>query len=321
MLIIEGELNNGEIKMKKKIAKTKKNVTFEEMEEAPGDKRMNMAYKASKKLVYTRLEDEDRENIRIIENLDDSDIIVIMGVYDHIHHVLTHLNMPFKMVEHYELNSIQLRPDQTVFVNCPSAFDLTAARKLRTFVEQGGQLITTDWGLKHVLEPAFPEMVKFNGQPTSDEVVRIELIDGEDELVKGFLDEKSDPVWWLEGSSYPIEILNKEKVKVLIRSKELGEKYNANPVMIRFEWGKGVVYHMISHLYLQRTETRDQKQSMAKEEYLKEKLANPAAYQAVAEELDEMEISYGEMQSASSTVEFASRAILNQKKKFKGKKK
>ena len=81
----------------------------------------------------------------------------------------------------------------------------------------------------------------------------------------GFLDQEKDaaPVWWLEGSSYPIQILNKRKVKVLVRSEELKKRYKHDPVIISFEWGKGVVYHMISHFYLQRSETRTQKQGNA----------------------------------------------------------
>ena len=56
------------------------------------------------------------------------------------------------------------------------------------------------------------------------------------------------------------KILDKEKVKVLVRSDELKRKYKHDPVIISFEWGKGIVYHMISHFYLQRSETRTKKQ-------------------------------------------------------------
>ena len=78
------------------------------------------------------------------------------------------------------------------------------------------------------------------------------------------MDQEKDaaPVWWLEGSSYPIEVIDKEKVKVLVRSDELKRRYKHDPVIISFEWGKGVVYHMISHFYLQRSEIRTQKQGM-----------------------------------------------------------
>lgn len=67
-------------------------------------------------------------------------------------------------------------------------------------------------------------------------------------------------MWWLESSSYPIEVLDKKKVRVLVRSDELKRRYKHDAVIISFEWGKGVVYHMISHFYLQRSETRTQKQ-------------------------------------------------------------
>ena len=82
-------------------------------------------------------------------------------------------------------------------------------------------------------------------------------------IFPGFIDQEKDaaPVWWLESSSYPIEILDK-KVRVLVRSDELKRRYKHDAVIISFEWGKGVVYHMISHFYLQRSETRTKKQGM-----------------------------------------------------------
>ena len=78
----------------------------------------------------------------------------------------------------------------------------------------------------------------------------------------GFIDQEKDaaPVWWLEGSSYPIEILDKRRVKVLVRSDDLKKRYKHDPVIVRFDWGKGTVYHMISHFYLQRSETCTKKQ-------------------------------------------------------------
>jgi hypothetical protein len=124
---------------------------------------------------------------------------------------------------------------------------------------------------------------------------------------------KADPVWWLEGSSYPIEILDNEKVNVLIRSKELGQKYGADPVVVRFAHGKGLVYHMISHFYLQRTETRDKKQSATAAEYFKDK--NAGASNIVKAEASS--VSYGEIQSANTSADFVSRIIIKQKKKVK----
>jgi len=78
----------------------------------------------------------------------------------------------------------------------------------------------------------------------------------------GFINQEKDaaPVRWLEGSSYPIQILDKKKVRVLVQSDELKKQYKHGAVIVSFEWGKGIVYHMISHFYLQRSETHTKKQ-------------------------------------------------------------
>lgn len=272
---------------------------------------MKEAYELANDMVRERLKKEGAENIRILDDLKKNDVIVVNGTYDHIAMVLESLKIPFVAIEHQQLLDAKLEPHQTIFVNCASSFSPEAARKLATFVSEGGQLITTDWALRNVIEVAFPNTIAYNNRPTGDEVVRIEAIDRQDSVILGFLDEKADPVWWLEGSSYPIQIIDKEKVKVLIRSKELGEKYGADPVVVRFAHGKGLVYHMISHFYLQRTETRDKKQAAPAAEYFKDKGAG-AANVAKAEASG---VSYGEVQSANTSADFVSRVIIKQKKK------
>ncbi len=276
---------------------------------------MKKAYELANDLVRERLAHEDAENIHILDDLKKHDVIVINGTYDHIHLVLESLKIPFISLNHdQQLAQAEFSPEQTVFVNCASNFPAEVARKLATFVHQGGQLITTDWALKNVLEVAFPGVVAYNGKPTADEVVRIEALDRLDPVIAGFLDEKADPVWWLEGSSYPIKILDQDKVKILIRSKELKEKYGEEAVIIRFEHGEGVVYHMISHFYLQRTETRDKKQQTSAGAYFKDKGASMDAMQKAESESD---VSYGEVQSANTSADFVSRSIIAQKKRRK----
>jgi hypothetical protein len=272
---------------------------------------MDQAYKLANEMVREKLHRESGENIRILDDLKKNDVIVVNGTYDHIHMVLESLKIPFASIDHHQLMDAILEPHQTVFVNCASSFPPEAARKLATFVASGGQLITTDWALRNVIEVAFPNTIAFNDKPTADEVVRIEVIDREDSVVVGFLDEKADPVWWLEGSSYPIKILNKEKVKVLIRSKELKEKYGEEAVVVRFEHEQGTVYHMISHFYLQRTETRDKKQSLAASEYFKDK----GASNEVVTKAATTTVTYGEIQSANTSADFVSRIIIKQKRK------
>lgn len=274
---------------------------------------MGKAYEISNEIVKDRLHSEDEDNKRIIEDISSTDLVVIDGTYDHIHLVLSYLKLPFVRLRQDQVATADLNPHQTVFVNCAGSFPPEGARKLATFVAQGGQLITTDWALNSLLEPAFPGIVEYNKKPTADEVVRIEVIDKEDPVIKGFLDEETAPVWWLEGSSYPIKILDKEKVKVLIKSKELKEKYGEDAVLIRFEHGKGVVYHMISHFYLQRTETKDAIQSSSATGYFNTK--NISGDKAMMLQEEAADLNYGEVQSANTSAEFIMRAVIEQKKR------
>lgn len=272
---------------------------------------MEEAYKLANEMVREKLYREDHSNIKVLDDLTKNDIVVINGTYDHISQVLTSLKIPYVEIDQSQLMVAKLRPDQTIFVNCGSAFSAEMARKMASFVEAGGQLITTDWALTSVIELAFPNTIAYNQKATADEVVRIEVVDKRDSVMLGFLDEKADPVWWLEGSSYPIKVLNPEKVKVLIRSKELKEKYGEEAVVVRFNHGKGTVYHMLSHLYLQRTETREGKQDMAAAEYFKDKGASNEAISKAAGS----GVTYGQVQSANTTSDFVSRLIISQKKK------
>jgi hypothetical protein len=116
---------------------------------------MEEAYELANEITREKLQREDQTNIRILDNLCSNDIIVVGGTYDHIHMVLQSLKIPFAGITQEQLMQADLKPHQTIFVNCASTFSPESARKLATFVEAGGQLITTDWALKNVIEVAF----------------------------------------------------------------------------------------------------------------------------------------------------------------------
>ena len=60
---------------------------------------------------------------------------------------------------------------------------------------------------------------------------------------------------------------------VLVQSKEVKERYGESPVFTSFDYGRGKVYHMISHFYLQRTETRTERHRRSSASYMEEKLS------------------------------------------------
>eukprot|EP00386_Alphamonas_edax_P005404 GDKI01017396.1.p1 GENE.GDKI01017396.1~~GDKI01017396.1.p1 ORF type:complete len:397 (-),score=91.71 GDKI01017396.1:20-1210(-) len=287
---------------------------------SPGDAAMKTAYEAANHIVRERISKGNKEDINILDGLKDEDIVCVDGTYDHIHQVLEALGLPFQRVTQDQFALMPLRPDQTVYINCACEFPLHAAQKAETFVRGGGQLITTDWALKNVLEAGFPGYVRFNEMPTGDEVVQIQVRDREDDVCRGFLAETSEaePVWWLEASSYPIQVLNTEKVKVLVASRELKERYGDDPVIIKFEHGEGTVYHMISHFYLQRAEARNKKHAQTAEAYMCEQNLSADTAERVrniTSKADTPSINYGQVQSAAASSEFVSRVVISHKQR------
>jgi len=234
-------------------------------------KSMNNAYRIAQELLKDRLKEKDPEAYKELQDIKEADVIVIKGEYDHIEQVLSMSETSFTLINPKELDDAELRPDQIVFINCPGKIKGRGLRKLTTFVSEGGFLFTTDWALRHVLEKGFPGYVEYNEKATADEVVRVEVLDKEDPFLKSLLGPDDDPQWWLEGSSYPIRTLDEEKVNVLVTSKEIKNRYGEAPVFITFDHGEGKIYHMISHFYLQRSETRTKRHSASAMSYLVEK--------------------------------------------------
>eukprot|EP01006_Ploeotia_vitrea_P004556 TRINITY_DN114879_c0_g1_i1.p1 TRINITY_DN114879_c0_g1~~TRINITY_DN114879_c0_g1_i1.p1 ORF type:complete len:426 (-),score=47.39 TRINITY_DN114879_c0_g1_i1:144-1367(-) len=276
------------------------------------------AYSIAREVVNSGLSQAEKQTLA---NIDATDIVVIDGDHDHIHEVMDAMELPFTRVSRDDVSRLNFRPDQTVYVNCCGFFPEEGLHKLEKFVRAGGQLITTDWALLNVVQKAFPGTIYYNNKnPTADEVVSVQVAKGaNDPVVEGLFQENVDPSWWLETTSYPISIhtgfKKKAKVDVLVRSAELGKRYQGrDAVIVKFAWGKGVVYHMISHFYLQRSETKHKKQAVQASAYLTEHYTGSAADGARLQTLvASSPISYGEMQSAKTSSEFVTKAVVHQK--------
>jgi len=235
-----------------------------------GDKRRR-AYQAGGRIARERMTREAPMNAAALDAIEASDIVVVEGCYDHVELVLGALDLPYQTIQAGHLHRVHLRPDQLLVINCPGQLPAPEIVQVRDFVAAGGTLFSTDWALRNVLEPAFPGLVEFNERPTHDDVVRIDIIESDSPYLMGVLDADDDPQWWLEGSSYPIRVLDKKQVRVLITSRELGEKYGEEPVAVVFNFGKGEVFHMISHYFLQRAEFRNARHQRSAASYADDK--------------------------------------------------
>ena len=276
------------------------------MNDTNGSDRMR-AYAAGARISKEKMAREAPLDAAALAAVESADIVVVEGSYDHVELVLDALELPYQRVSPARLDEIPLRAEQLLVVNCPGSVSRAALERIRRFVEAGGSLFTTDWALRHVIEAAFPGMLAYNERATADDVVRIEVCDHDNPFLTGVMDGRDDPQWWLEGSSYPIRVLS-PAVSVLITSRELEGKYGEAAVAVSFPWGKGEVFHMISHYYLQRTELRTARHAANAAAYAEEKLLK-----LPAEMVDGLAL--GDVESASTSARMLANLVASKKRK------
>lgn len=231
--------------------------------------RAGRAYEVAAEAFRARLEKERPDDERELRRVEPGEIVEVLGGYDRIGSVLSATGVPFTTVSPNQLEQLDWNRVKALFVNCPGHIGATEIEIIRDWVRAGGTLLTTDWALKHVLERAFPGRVRHNGATTPDCVVEVDRV-AEDPLLDGFLEDGRKPLWWLEGASYPIEILDRENVRVLARSAEVERNWGSDPVVVRWSEQEGDVVHMMSHLYLQRAETRGARDRMSAQQFFEQ---------------------------------------------------
>lgn len=270
---------------------------------------MEHAYKVAAKLGKALIERDKPEDAK---HLTATQVVVVRGEYDRGEAIFGLCDIRHSTIDPGQVAKVGLDPDQIVFVNCPGNLDARGLEKVRSFVEQGGMLVTTDWALRGVVEKAFPGVIAYNGRATADDVVRVVFERGvEDGFLDGLLDPNDDPLWWLEGSSYPIRLLQPDRVKVLVSSQEMATKYGEAPIVTTFEVGQGQVYHLTSHFYLQRTETRTKRHAAGATDYLAQKKARLDAF--VADDLARANVT--EVQSAYTSARAMQNLCIAQSKR------
>lgn len=283
-------------------------------------KKMEQAYKASSKILEKKMGKERPLDLEILKKVKESSIIIVSGSYDRVETVLDMINVPYVLIAPEEVNQIELNPNQILIINCPGNIYDDALPKVKEFVKRGGFLFTTDWALLNILEKIFPEYVKYNQRPTTDDCVAVQVVDKSNKFLEGLFKADEEPIWWLESSSYPIRILDKQKVKILVTSREMEQKYGEAPIVITFDFGDGgTVLHMTSHYYLQRAELRTKRHKMSAKEYIQNEMAfTDEEAEEIEEDLDGLTL--GEAESAYSTTQFISNVIVEQQKKIKKRK-
>lgn len=204
---------------------------------------MDTAYTLAARAVRRRFLEQRPDLLARLDHVEPGQVAAFSGTYDNIEAVTQELGVPL------EVNPERLT-QRIVFVNCSSSYPQHLQAGVTPFVENGGQLVTSDWALHYVLKPSFPETVEWTGQSAPESVISVEPA-GEslwgDIVVNG-----ANPQWWLWGS-YPIRILDEDRVKVEAASHDLLVSHQSPVVACRFPWGAGSVFHVISHFRAKKT--------------------------------------------------------------------
>lgn len=217
-----------------------------------GDGNMRRANRTAAEILKQQMRDQRPADLKLLAEAGNADVIVVSGAYDRVQDVLRavgvkHLTVPPSLVK-----KLDLMPTQTVMLNCPGDIGAAGIAKLRSFVERGGYLVTTDWALT-VVQKAFPRTVAHGGTDTGNDVVQVHIHDGDEPLLKHVKISQARPRWWLESSSYPIKVLDPQRVKVLMSSREMKQRYGEGAIAVSFTAGEGKVLHMTSHFFLQQS--------------------------------------------------------------------
>mgnify|MGYP006282351507 CR=1 FL=1 len=199
-------------------------------------------------------------------------ILAIRGKYEKPKKVIKYCYASEKeVIKPQHVPKTDLTKYDVVLVGCPgSEIPKAGISKFREYVlMNGGWLYTTDWCLRTIVEKAFPGYLRWAGQKTGDVVVPCEIVDPHhpfvdglySELKKGKFSSKKKKAgkkltfsWWLEDKSFPITVMRKDVVHVILRSPEIGRKWDEDPVLCYFDIGNqgGRVIHQISHTHLQK---------------------------------------------------------------------
>lgn len=208
---------------------------------------METAYRLAAAAVRQRLAEQRPDELRRLNKLRKGDVAVYTGSYDQAQEVLKLLGVP-----------VVMDPDPTrlearvVFTNCSGSYPAKLVKRIGRHVEAGAQLVSSDWSMHYVVEPAFPDMLRWTHRTTGTESISVEP--SMESLWSDVVVLGANPQWWLWGS-HPIEVVNAERVTVEAASHDLLARYNAPVVAARFRWGRGGVFHVISHFWAKTTAT------------------------------------------------------------------
>jgi hypothetical protein len=184
-----------------------------------------------------------------IERLRQAEVIVVRGSADHMEQVMAKAHIKYVAVDASALPQLPLHGQQVLMVNCTGEMSPEARERVRRFVNAGGLLYTTDHAVHYLVEKIFPGYVRFRGKASEEGIFPMET-EGDQGLLKK-IGTGGHPRWQLAGGGYLFDVVDPQKVEVLMRSKAVGARYGAPILGVRFRVGDGQVVHVTGHFFTQ----------------------------------------------------------------------
>ena len=82
-----------------------------------------------------------------------------------------------------------------VFVNCSRNYNSALVTNIGHHVSNGKWLVISDWALHYILEPAFPNTVRWTQKSTAEYIISVEPF--VNSLWSNIVVLGADPQWWL----------------------------------------------------------------------------------------------------------------------------
>lgn len=206
-------------------------------------------------------------------------ILVIKGSYDSIEKILSNAKVPYTSLNEFPdkedfYQGGKYRKSSVMFVNCDECYhgDLESKnltgdnkRSLIDFVANGGRMVTTDWA-QRVVRYLFGKISAREEVTEDDEecdgngdVVKVKFSSDLAKKLSGVTYGNATPNWWLETSSDMVHYRADSGVVGLVESEQLKRKYGSKNIAVGFPYGKGEVFHFVSHLIAQKLKNYDKR--------------------------------------------------------------
>ncbi len=121
------------------------------------------------------------------------------------------------------------------------------ADRFKRYIEEGGILITTGRCLDTILAGLFPDLLTYEKNKIKGGAFKGEISNLEHPFIRGATKKKALK-FWVGDKCHPIKKVNPD-VGEIVTSKKLEKKYGSGALMVRCNYGEGMLVYMLPQLH------------------------------------------------------------------------